>query len=98
VKSSKPRFQKTRQRVEQARRQARERVEEARARVNTLVAALRAVPGDQFAAALAGLFVVVVMFSGMRAHEPGTWLLENTPVALGLFFWAGPTASCRCPA
>lgn len=71
-------------------RQARQRVQEARlrvnTRVNTLVAALRAVPGDQYAAALAGLLVVVVMFSALGAREPGTWLLENTPVALGLLF------------
>lgn len=50
------------------------------------MAALRAVPGDQYAALLAGLLVVVIMFSGIGAHAPGTWLLENTPVALGLFF------------
>lgn len=72
----------SRQRLQQARRQ----VQQARQRVNTLVAALRAVPGDQYAALLAGLLVVVIMFSGIGAHEPGTWLLENTPVALGLFF------------
>jgi putative membrane protein len=77
--SSQQRLNQARQRVQQAR-------QEARQRVNTFVAALRAIPGDQYAAALAGLFVVVVMFSGIGAHEPGTWLLENTPVALGLFF------------
>lgn len=97
VRTSKQRFQKTRQRVQQARDKARERVEHARQqareqvqhareRASTLAAALRAVPGDQYAAALAGLFVVVVMFSAVRAYEPGTWLLENVPVALGLFF------------
>jgi putative membrane protein len=77
--SSKQRLQKARQRVQQARQDARQRV-------HILVAAFRAVPGDQYAAALAGLLAVVVMFSGIGAHDPGTWLLENTPVALGLFF------------
>ena len=86
VKSSKQRFQKTRQRVRQAGQQAREQVQHARERASMLAATLRAIPGDQYAAALAGLFVVVVMFSGMRAYEPGTWLLENAPVALGLLF------------
>lgn len=51
-----------------------------------LVIALRAVPGEQYATALAGLFVVVIMFSAIGAYDPGTWLLENAPVALGLFF------------
>jgi putative membrane protein len=93
VKSSKQRLQEARQRIEEARervqearQEARQRVRDARLRVNTLVSALRAVPGDQYAAALAGLLAVVVMFSGIGAHDPGTWLLENTPVALGLLF------------
>lgn len=77
--SSKQRLQEARQRVQKAR-------QEARQRVNLFVAALRAVPGDQYAAAMAGLFAVVVMFSGIGAYDPGTWLLENTPVALGLLF------------
>src|ERR1043165_4204223 len=77
--SSKQRLQRARQRVQEARQAARQRV-------NLFGAALRAVPGDQYAAALAGLLAVVVMLSGIHAHEPGTWLLENTPVALGLLF------------
>jgi putative membrane protein len=77
--SSQQRLQEARQRVQQARQEARERV-------SMLVAALRAVPGDQYAAALAGLLAIVLMFSGIGAYDPGTWLLENTPVALGLFF------------
>lgn len=55
-------------------------------RVNTLVAALRAVPGDCYAAALAGLTGLVLLASAIGAREPATWWLENTPVALGLFF------------
>ncbi len=73
--SSKQRLQRARQRVQQA-----------RLRVNTLVAALRAIPGDRYAAILAGLLGVVILISGVGAHERDTWLLENTPVALGLLF------------
>lgn len=70
--------------------QARVRVQAARLRVNTrvhtLVAALRAVPGDRYAAALAVLLGFVLLASVIGAREPATWWLENTPVALGLVF------------
>ena len=52
------------------------------------VAALRAVPGDRYAAILAGLLVVVLLLSGVNAYAHKTWLLENAPVAVGLaFLW-----------
>lgn len=68
------------------------RVQEARQRVNTLVAALRAVPGNRYAAALAVLLGFVLAASAIGAREPATWWLENTPVALGLIFlwWTYP--------
>lgn len=62
------------------------RLRHARQRVSALVAALRAVPRDRYALILAGLFALVVLASGWGARVPGTWLLENTPVALGLLF------------
>jgi putative membrane protein len=67
-------------------RSSKQRLAEARQRVSLLVAALRAIPGDLYAASLGGLLVLVLLWSGLGAHEPGTWLLENVPVALGLFF------------
>lgn len=88
MKAPKQRLQRTRQRVQQARQsvqQARQRVNK---RVHILVAALRAVPRDRYAAILAGLLVVVLLLSGVSAYDHGTWLLENAPVALGLaFLW-----------
>jgi putative membrane protein len=60
-----------------------------RRRVNTLVAALRAIPHGRYALILATLLALVVLRSALGAHAMGTWLLENTPVALGLLFlWA----------
>lgn len=62
------------------------RLARARLRVNTLVVALRAIPRGRYIAILAGLLGLVVLRSAVGAHSIGTWLLENTPVALGLLF------------
>jgi putative membrane protein len=62
------------------------RFQRARQRVNVLVKALRSVPRGRYAAILAALLGLVILRSGWGAHVPGTWLLENTPVALGLLF------------
>lgn len=65
------------------------RLQLARQRVNVLVAALRAVPRHRYAAILAGLLGLVLLRSFIGAHVLDTWLLENTPVTLGLLFlWA----------
>ena len=65
------------------------RLQLARQRVNALVTALRAVPRGRYVAIVAGLLALVIGRSGWGAHVPGTWLLENVPVALGLLFlWA----------
>ncbi len=53
-----------------------------RQRVNTLVAALRAVPRGRYVAILAGLLALVVLRSGIGAAKPVTWLMENTLVVL----------------
>lgn len=53
-----------------------------RQRVNTLVAALRAIPRDRYVAILAGLAGLVVLRSGLGAAKPVTWLMENTLVVL----------------
>jgi putative membrane protein len=61
----------------------------ARQRVNTLVAVLLAVPHRRYVGILAGLLGLVVVASAFGARQPGTWALENAPVALGvLFLWA----------
>lgn len=60
-----------------------------RRRVNTLVAALRAIPHRRYALILAALLGLVVLRSGLGARVTGTWLLENAPVLLGvLFLWS----------
>ena len=56
----------------------------ARQRVNTLVAALRAIPRTRYIAVLGGLLALVILRSGIGARAPGTWLMENALVALGL--------------
>ncbi|AOS43361.1 Inner membrane protein YjdF [Lacunisphaera limnophila] len=58
----------------------------ARQRVNTLVAALRSVPHGRYVLGLAALLGLVLLASAWGARATGTWLLENTPVALGLLF------------
>ncbi len=61
----------------------------ARQRANALVAALLAVPHGRYAGILAGLLGLVILVSAYGARQPGTWALENAPVALGiLFLWA----------
>jgi putative membrane protein len=60
-----------------------------RQRVNTLVAALQAVPRGRYVLILAGLLGLVVLRSMIGAQALGTWTLENAPVALGvLFLWS----------
>ncbi|MEX2044661.1 MAG: DUF2238 domain-containing protein, partial [Opitutus sp.] len=63
---------------------ARQRVLLARQRVNAFVAALRAIPRGRYVVILAGLFSLVVLRSLVGAHNLGTWILENIPVALGI--------------
>ncbi len=59
---------------------------QARQRVNALAAAMLAVPHIRYVVILAGLLGLVMLRSVIGAHAMGTWLLENTPVALGLLF------------
>lgn len=58
----------------------------ARERVNALVKAMRAVPRGHYIAILGALLGLVILRSFLGALKPGTWLLENVPVALGLLF------------
>ncbi len=58
------------------------RYQQARQRVNTLVAALRAIPRGRYVAILAGLLGLVVLRSGIGAAKPVTWLMENALVVL----------------
>jgi len=60
------------------------RLARARQRVNLIVAALRAVPHNRYVCALMVLLGLAVLCSAIGAHVPSTWILENTPVALGL--------------
>jgi len=61
----------------------------ARQRVSALVTALRAIPRGRYVAIVGGLLALVIGRSAWGAHAPGTWLMENAPVALGLLFlWA----------
>lgn len=62
------------------------RLDQARRRVNLIVAALRAIPHGRYVLILTVLLGLVVLRSAIGAHVMGTWLLENTPVALGLLF------------
>ncbi len=65
------------------------RLKQARQRVNALVTALRSVPRGRYLAILAGLLGLVILRSAIGALKPSTWLLENSPVLLGLLFlWA----------
>jgi len=63
---------------------ARERVLLARKRVHAFVAALRAIPRGRYVLVLAGLLSLVILRSLVGAHDLGTWILENIPVALGI--------------
>ncbi len=58
------------------------RLQSARRRVNAVVAALRAVPRGRYIGILAGLLALVVLRSGIGAHKPFDWLMENTLVLL----------------
>lgn len=52
------------------------------------MAALRAIPRGRYTAILAGLLSLVILRSFIGAQAPGTWILENVPVALGvLILW-----------
>jgi len=76
-------------RILAARKRVKARLLQAQKRVNTLVAMLRSVPHGRYLAILGGLSGLVILGSFIGAHLLGTWLLENTPVALGLLFlWA----------
>lgn len=58
-------------------------------RLHALATALRAIPHRRYALVLAGMLGLVVLVSAYGAHSMSTWLLENTPVALGvLSLWA----------
>lgn len=61
------------------------RLVRARKRVNAFVVALRAIPRGRFASILLGLFGLVLLRSAVGAHSGSTWLLENSPVAVGIF-------------
>lgn len=54
----------------------------ARQRVNALVAALRAIPRGRYVAILAGLLGLVMLRSGLGAHKPFDWFMENALVFL----------------
>lgn len=62
------------------------RLGKTRGKINALVVALRAIPRDRYALVLAGLLSLVILRSFIGAHDLPTWLLENTPVAIGLLF------------
>jgi putative membrane protein len=58
------------------------RVVRARGRVNALVATLRSIPRGRYVAGLLVLTGLVALRSLIGARVPGTWFLENLPVAL----------------
>lgn len=62
------------------------RLVRSRRRVNSLVAALRAVPHSRYVLILAGLLGLVMLRSVYGALAMSTWVLENAPVVGGLLF------------
>lgn len=66
----------------------RPRFRAARQRVNTLVAALRAIPRATYLGGLCAALTAVVLRSALGARVPGTWLMENALAAVGLLLLA----------
>ncbi|MDI1319818.1 MAG: DUF2238 domain-containing protein [bacterium] len=58
------------------------RLQRARQRVNTLAKALRAIPRGRYVGILAALLGLVMLRSGIGAHKPFDWLMENALVFL----------------
>ncbi len=58
------------------------RLVQARQRVNTVVAALRAIPRGRYVSILAGLLGLVMLRSFIGASKPFTWAMENALVVL----------------